>query len=50
MQDLPFYVTLKQFHIDYYSNGMPKRFASDVVVTDKQSGKETSATIGSTTR
>lgn len=45
VQDLPFYVTLKQFHIDYYSNGMPKRFASDVVVTDKQSGKETSATI-----
>ncbi|SCK11348.1 cytochrome c biogenesis protein ResB [Vogesella sp. LIG4] len=45
VQDLPFIVTLKKFHVDYYSNGMPKLFASDIVVTDKQSGKETPATI-----
>src|SRR5574343_149330 len=45
VQELPFIVTLKQFHVDYYSNGMPKLFASDIVVTDKASGKETAATV-----
>jgi cytochrome c biogenesis protein len=45
VQELPFSVTLKQFHVDYYSNGMPKLFASDIVVTDKATGKETSATV-----
>ncbi|MFC3626694.1 cytochrome c biogenesis protein ResB [Vogesella amnigena] len=45
VQELPFIVTLKKFHVDYYSNGMPKLFASDIVVTDKQSGKETPATV-----
>ena len=45
VQDLPFAVTLKKFHVDYYSTGMPKLFASDLVVTDKQTGKETVATV-----
>ncbi|MGC0152868.1 cytochrome c biogenesis protein ResB [Chromobacterium vaccinii] len=45
VQELPFIVTLKKFHVDYYSNGMPKLFASDIVVTDKQSGKVTEATV-----
>ncbi|RQW28273.1 cytochrome c biogenesis protein ResB [Rhodobacteraceae bacterium CH30] len=45
VQELPFAVTLKQFHVDYYSNGMPKLFASDIVVTDKATGKETKATV-----
>jgi len=45
VQELPFIVTLKKFHVDYYSNGMPKLFASDIVVTDKASGKETAATV-----
>lgn len=45
VQDLPFMVTLKKFHVDYYSTGMPKLFASDLVVTDKQTGKETVATV-----
>ncbi len=45
VQELPFIVTLKKFHVDYYSNGMPKLFASDIVVTDKASGKETPATV-----
>ncbi|WP_174872974.1 cytochrome c biogenesis protein ResB [Vogesella oryzae] len=45
VQELPFIVTLKKFHVDYYSNGMPKLFASDIVVTDKHSGKETPATV-----
>jgi cytochrome c biogenesis protein len=45
VQDLPFLVTLKQFKVDYYSNGMPKLFSSDIVVTDKASGKQTAATV-----
>ncbi|SME93746.1 cytochrome c biogenesis protein ResB [Pseudogulbenkiania subflava] len=45
VQELPFIVTLKKFHVDYYSNGMPKLFASDIVVTDKATGKETPATV-----
>ncbi|TCP15097.1 cytochrome c biogenesis protein [Crenobacter luteus] len=45
VQELPFIVTLKKFHVDYYSNGMPKLFASDIVVTDKASGRETPATV-----
>ncbi|MGR2663534.1 cytochrome c biogenesis protein ResB [Chromobacterium haemolyticum] len=45
VQELPFIITLKKFHVDYYSNGMPKLFASDIVVTDKASGKTTEATV-----
>ncbi|UTH75606.1 cytochrome c biogenesis protein ResB [Chromobacterium sp. IIBBL 290-4] len=45
VQELPFIVSLKKFHVDYYSNGMPKLFASDIVVTDKASGKITEATV-----
>ena len=45
VQELPFIITLKKFHVDYYSNGMPKLFASDIVVTDKASGKSTEATV-----
>lgn len=45
LQTLPFTITLKKFHIDYYSTGMPKRFASDVVITDPQTGNEFERTI-----
>ncbi|MDF0604679.1 cytochrome c biogenesis protein ResB [Neisseriaceae bacterium TC5R-5] len=45
VQELPFVITLKKFHVDYYSNGMPKLFASDILVTDKASGKVTAATV-----
>lgn len=45
IQDLPFSIQLKKFTIDFYSTGMPKLFASDVVVTDHQSGKSFPATI-----
>ncbi len=45
VQDLPFHVKLKQFHIEHYSTGMPKLFASDIEVTDKATGKVTSATV-----
>ncbi|GGY09115.1 cytochrome c biogenesis protein ResB [Paludibacterium paludis] len=45
VQELPFIVTLKKFDVAYYSNGMPKSFISDVVVTDKATGKTRDARI-----
>ncbi|MBF6991000.1 cytochrome c biogenesis protein ResB [Cupriavidus sp. IK-TO18] len=45
VQDLPFALTLKKFSIDFYETGMPKLFASDVIVTDRVTGKQTEATI-----
>lgn len=45
VQDLPFTVSLKKFHIDFYNTGMPKDFASDLVVTDKSTGKVIEQTI-----
>lgn len=45
VQDLPFTVNLKKFHIDFYNTGMPKDFASDLVVTEKATGKVTEQTI-----
>jgi cytochrome c biogenesis protein len=45
IQDLPFTIQLKRFIVDYYSTGMPKLFASDVVIVDKENGKTFPATI-----
>lgn len=45
VQELPFVVRLKQFHIEHYSTGQPKLFASDIEVTDKATGKVTPATV-----
>ncbi|MCC2974052.1 cytochrome c biogenesis protein ResB [Massilia sp. IC2-476] len=45
VQELPFSIQLKKFHIDFYSTGMPKLFASDVVVHDPETGKTFPATI-----
>lgn len=45
MQQLPFSVHLKKFYVDFYDNGMPKDFASDIVVTEKDTGKQTAKTI-----
>ncbi|MFC5459579.1 cytochrome c biogenesis protein ResB [Massilia niabensis] len=45
LQELPFAIELKKFHIDFYSTGMPKLFASDVVVHDRAEGKTFPATI-----
>ncbi len=40
LQQLPFSVKLNKFIIEYYqSNGMPKRFASEVTITDFVTGK-----------
>ncbi|RZA36420.1 MAG: cytochrome c biogenesis protein ResB [Lysobacteraceae bacterium] len=45
VQELPFSIKLQKFHIDFYSTGMPKLFASDVVVHDPDTGKTFPATI-----
>ncbi|QLG88897.1 cytochrome c biogenesis protein ResB [Chitinibacter bivalviorum] len=39
VQELPFVIKLKQFHIEHYSTGMPKLFASDIDVLDLHTGK-----------
>jgi cytochrome c biogenesis protein len=45
VQPLPFTLELKKFIIDYYSTGMPRLFASEVEVTDPDTGKKFPATI-----
>jgi cytochrome c biogenesis protein len=45
IQDLPFTIQLKKFHIEFYTTGMPKLFASDVVIRDHDSGRTFPATI-----
>ena len=45
LQDLPFTIKLNKFIIEYYSTGMPKLFASEVVVQDHASGATFPATI-----
>lgn len=45
VQELPFSVALKKFRIEHYSTGQPKLFASDVLVTDKDSGATFEAQI-----
>lgn len=45
VQDLPFTIELKKFIVEHYSTGMPKLFASEVVVHDRETGKSFPATI-----
>jgi cytochrome c biogenesis protein len=45
IQDLPFSIQLDKFIVDYYSTGMPKLFASDIVVIDHETGKRIPARI-----
>ena len=45
LQDLPFWVRLDKFIVEYYSTGMPKHFASEVTVQDKETGEQFSQTI-----
>jgi cytochrome c biogenesis protein len=45
IQDLPFSIQLKKFVIEHYSTGMPKLFASEVVLHDPENGKNIEATI-----
>lgn len=43
LQDLPFAIELKKFIVEYYSTGMPKLFASDIVIHDKVTGEKIEA-------
>jgi cytochrome c biogenesis protein len=45
IQDLPFSIQLDKFIVDYYSTGMPKLFASDIVVIDHATGKRIPARV-----
>lgn len=45
LQELPFSIELKKFIVDYYSTGMPKLFASEVVLHDRETGKQIPARI-----
>ena len=45
LQPLPFTIHLKRFEIDFYSSGMPKLFASDVLIRDSDTGKTFAARI-----
>ena len=45
IQDLPFAIELKKFIVEYYSTGMPKLFASDIVIHDKATGEKKEARV-----
>ena len=45
LQPLPFSLELKKFVVEYYSTGMPKLFASDVVLHDRETGEATPTRI-----
>ena len=45
LQELPFAVELKKFNVEYYSTGMPKLFASDIIIHDKATGDKTPARV-----
>ncbi|MFZ9528101.1 MAG: cytochrome c biogenesis protein ResB [Burkholderiales bacterium] len=45
VQDLPFTIALDKFHIEHYSTGQPKDFASDIVVIDRETGERFERTV-----
>jgi cytochrome c biogenesis protein len=45
LQDLPFAIELKKFVVEYYATGMPKLFASDIVIHDKATGEKREARV-----
>ncbi|WP_439586552.1 cytochrome c biogenesis protein ResB [Hydrogenophaga sp.] len=45
LQDLPFTVELKKFIVEYYETGMPKLFASEVVIQDNETGEKKEARV-----
>ncbi len=45
LQELHFTVELKKFIVEYYSTGMPKLFASDIVIHDKATGEKQEARV-----
>ena len=45
VQDLPFTIALEKFHIEHYSTGQPRDFASDIVVIDRETGERFERTV-----
>lgn len=45
LQELPFAVELKKFIVEHYSTGMPKLFASEIVIHDKATGEKMEARV-----
>ncbi|MDB5896477.1 MAG: cytochrome c biosis protein rane protein-like protein [Ramlibacter sp.] len=45
LQDLPFAIELKKFVVEHYSTGMPKLFASDIVIHDRETGEKIPARV-----
>ena len=45
LQELPFRIELKKFIVDYYSTGMPKLFASEIVIHDNETGEKIPARV-----
>jgi cytochrome c biogenesis protein len=45
LQELPFSVELKKFIVEYYDTGMPKLFASDIVIQDFETGESKEARV-----
>lgn len=45
LQELPFDVELKKFVVDYYATGMPKLFASEIVIHDHATGAAVPAVV-----
>jgi cytochrome c biogenesis protein len=45
LQDLPFDVELKKFIVEYYATGMPKLFASEIIIHDHETKKAIPATV-----
>ena len=45
LQELPFSIELKKFIVEYYSTGMPKLFASDIVIHDRATGDKKEARV-----
>jgi cytochrome c biogenesis protein len=45
LQDLPFSVELKKFVVEYYDTGMPRLFASDIVIHDHETGEKKTARV-----
>ncbi|MCM8750738.1 cytochrome c biogenesis protein ResB, partial [Thermomicrobiaceae bacterium CFH 74404] len=45
LQELPFEVELKKFIVEYYDTGMPRLFASDIVIHDRYTGEARPARV-----
>lgn len=45
LQDLPFSIELKKFIVEHYSTGMPKLFASEIVIHDRETGEKIPARV-----